>query len=311
MIGAPDVTVIIPTRNRRPLLHECLEQLRAQHGVQWEAIVVDDASTDDSWTWLSQLGDPRVTALRQDVAQRQAIARNRALGHARSRYVMFLDDDDLLRPNALAVLTDALDQTPAAVAAVGAREDWFTAQGYRRRDVHPRVPRTRDVTTALLAGWSAIPSQTLFRTEIVRAVGGYAPEIVPCDDRDLMHRVSRLGPVVLRPETVVAYRITPAQWRPANIRQLREWVARRAIRALPKSAWRPSLRVRRLVHWVDQAEDACTTGSPLAAVVPLVRALLVAPGVLLSPMIGLWVARRLAGRLARRIVPAPAVAENL
>lgn len=305
MTRAPDVTVIIPTKNRRELLNECLESLRRQVGVTWEAIVVDDCSTDDSWSWLAQLNDPQVTALRQETSQRQAVARNRALPLARGRHVLFLDDDDQLTPHALRLLSAALDGAPAAVAAVGAREDWFTAQGYRRRDVHPRTLRVRDVSTALLAGWSAIPSQTLFRTAIARTVGGYAPELVPCDDRDMMHKVSRMGPVVLCPEVVVIYRITPSQWRPGNVRQLRERVARRAIRALPRSSWRTALHVRRMVRLVDIAEDACTTGSPLRAVGPLVQALLAAPAVLLSPMIGLWVARRLAGRLARRVIPAP------
>ncbi len=307
MTGAPDVTVIIPTRNRRALLHECLDSLRGQEGVQWEAIVVDDASTDDSWRWLAQLADPRVSAIRQEVPQRQAVARNRALPMARGRHVLFLDDDDLLTPGALAVLSAALDANPQAVAAVGAREDWFTAQGYRRRQVHPWGRGPRDITTALLAGWSAIPSQTLLVTEVVRAVGGYAPELVPCDDRDLMHKVTRHGPVVLCPDVVVIYRITPTQWRPSNVRQLRERVARRAIRELPKSRWRRALRIRRLVRLVDDAEDRCTTGSPLRALMPLVQALLTAPTVLLSPMIGPWVARRLAGRLARRLIPAPSV----
>jgi glycosyltransferase involved in cell wall biosynthesis len=307
MTGAPDVTVIIPTRNRRALLQECLDSLRRQEGVPWEAIVVDDASTDDSWRWLAQLDDPRVSAIRQEVPQRQAVARNRALPMARGRHVLFLDDDDLLTPGALAVLSAALDANPQAVAAVGAREDWFTAQGYRRRQTHPRGRGPRDITMALLAGWSAIPSQTLLVTDVVRAVGGYAPELVPCDDRDLMHKVTRHGPVVLCPEVVVIYRITPTQWRPANVRQLRERVARRAIRELPKSQWRRALRIRRLVRLVDDAEDRCTTGSPLRALTPLVQALLTAPTVLLSPMIGPWVARRLAGRLARRLIPAPSV----
>jgi glycosyltransferase involved in cell wall biosynthesis len=303
--GTPDVTIIIPTHNRRALLHECLESLRRQEGISWEAIVVDDASTDDTWSWLQQLNDPRVTALHQEQSQRQAVARNRAVPLARGRYLLFLDDDDQMTPRALTLMSAALDAAPQAVAAVGAREDWFTAQGYRRRDVHPRVMRVRDVTDALLAGWSAIPSQTLFRADVVRAVDGYHADVVPCDDRDLMHRVTQHGPVVLCPETVVIYRIAPSQWRPPNVRRLRDTVARRAIRELPRSSWRRALRIRRMVRLVDVAEDQCTTGSPLRAIGPLVRALWLAPTVLLSPMIGPWVVRRLAGRLARRVIPAP------
>lgn len=305
MSAAPAVTIIIPTRNRRPLLAEALDRLNRQRDITWEAIVIDDDSTDDTWSWLTTLNDSRITPLRQSPCQRQAAARNRGLEQARGRFVLFLDDDDLPWPDALRVLAGALDRAPGAVAAIGARQDWFTAQGYRRRDVHPRVARRRDITRPLLGGWSAVPSQTLFRTRTAREVGGYDDTVLPCDDRDFLHRVARRGPVILRPETVVTYRITPSQWRPDNIRQIRERVARRAIRALPRREWRSALRIRRMVAVFDEAEDQCTRGSVVRGLALAARGITEAPRTFLSPMIGPWVLRRLAGRLARRIVPAP------
>ena len=301
----PDVTVVIPTRNRRVLLAEALASLHSQVGVHWEAVVVDDHSTDDTWLWLQDLQDPRIRALQQMTCQRQAAARNLGLRQARGRYCLFLDDDDLLWPAALRSLAGALERTPRAVAAIGARQDWFTAQGYRRRDVHPQRPRLVDLTRPLLAGWSAVPSQTLFRTGLVRELGGFDPALVLCEDRDLLQRVARRGPVLLRPETVMTYRIRPQQWRPADIRQIREQVARRAIRSLPRQQWRRALRIRRLVSYLDAAEEACTHGSVLRAMPLLGRGLLEAPSTLLSPMIGPWVLRRLAGRVARRVIPEP------
>ena len=302
-----DVSIIIPTHNRQPLLAEAIESIRRQRGVRWEVIVVDDASTDGTWAWLCTHGDPRITALRQDVSRRQAAARNRGLAHARGPFVLFLDDDDLLWPQALHTLSTALRSHPAAVAAIGAREDWFTWQNYRRREVHPRRTVLRDVTPDLFAGWSAIPSQTLFRTDLIRVVGGFREALVPCEDRDMLHRVAMRGPVVFCPDPVVTYRITPAQWRPTNIRALREEVARRAIRRLPKAQWRAALQRRRFVRFIDRAEDECTTGSLLRALPLVVRACVAAPAVLSSPTLVRWVARRLAGRIARRVVPARSV----
>jgi GT2 family glycosyltransferase len=282
----------------------------AQRGVHWEVIVVDDASHDDTWAWLTALDDARVTVLRQETAQRQGVARNRGLAVARGRFVCFLDDDDLLWPDALRALSALLQATPGAVAAIGAREDWFTWQGYRRRDVHPRRMRVRDISADLFTGWSAIPSQTLFRTASVRDAGGFAPELVPCEDRDLLHRVAAHGPVVFCPETVVTYRITPTQWRPVGIRTLRERVARRAIHRLPKAQWRAALQRRHFVRLIDLTEDECTSGSLLRALRLVLDALRTAPGVLASPMLALWIARRLAGRVARRIIPAPSVSSE-
>lgn len=305
MSEPPWVTVVIPTRNRRALLAETLASVIQQEETRWQAVVVDDASTDDTWAWLQNLEDPRISSLRQAGCQRQAAARNRGLEVARGRYCLFLDDDDILWPDALGYLARALERMPPAVAAIGARQDWFTHQGYRRRDVHPRRQRRVDLQRPLLAGWSAVPAQTLFRTAIVRDVGGYDSTMVPCDDRDLLHRIATRGTVLLLPQTVMTYRITPQQWRPTDIRAIRERVARRAIRSLPHAQWHRGLRIRRMVQLLDTAEDRCQAGKLTQVISLLVQALLTAPGTLLSPLIGPWVLRRLAGRIARRIWPAP------
>ena len=117
MTRAIEVSVIIPTHNRRALLAECLERVGAQRGVTWEALVVDDASSDDTWAWLATRDDTRITALRHDRSQRQAVARNRALAVARGRFVCFLDDDDLLWPDALRTLAEQLTANLAGATA--------------------------------------------------------------------------------------------------------------------------------------------------------------------------------------------------
>jgi hypothetical protein len=167
-----------------------------------------------------------------------------------------------------------------------------------------------DLTWPLLAGWSAVPSQVLFCTEPLRAIGGYDSSVVPCEDRDLLQRVAQRGPVLLRPETVMTYRITPQQWRPPNIRHIRERVARRSIRSLPRQQRRRALRVRLLVALVDAAEDQISHGSLIHAFRLLTQAALTSPATLLSPMIGPWLLRRLAGRLARRLLPPPTASRD-
>jgi GT2 family glycosyltransferase len=303
MTDPSEITVVIPTRNRRQLLAETLDSLKRQEGVLWEAVVVDDDSSDDTWSWLQELSDPRIRVRRQGSRQRQSAARNRALKEVRTRYCLFLDDDDLLWPQALRILSQGLTRTPHAVAAIGARQDWFTAQGYRRRDVHPLIPRVVDLTWPLLAGWSAVPGQVLFRTELLHALGGYDPSVVPCEDRDLLQRVAQYGPLLLRPETVMTYRITPQQWRPPDIRKIRERVARRMIHNLPKQQRRSALRVRYLVAFVDKAEDQICQGSLRQTIWLLTQAALASSATLLSPLTGPWLLRRLAGRLARRVLP--------
>lgn len=223
---------------------------------------------------------------------------------------MFLDDDDWLEPGALRVLTAGLAAHPEAVAAVGARRAWFTAENYRRRDAHPRIRRVRSVLEELLVDWSAVSGQNLYRTSLVRRLGGYDPTVIPCEDRDLWLRLAVLGPVVLRPEIVVTYRIHSQQSRPPQIRQIRERVARRAIRALPPRKRRHALLLRRATALLDRAEDELTAGRLFSGALTALRAVASTPAIFFSPLIGEWVLRRLAGRLVRRFRATPGAASR-
>ena len=92
--GRPDVSVVIATRDRRAMLAEAMESVVAQTRVHWELLVVDDASTDDTWAYLDSRREVSVRCFRQESHAERSAARNLGLAHARGRYVMFLDDDD-------------------------------------------------------------------------------------------------------------------------------------------------------------------------------------------------------------------------
>lgn len=286
-----DVSVVIATRNRRALLAETIGSVRMQAGVTFEILVVDDASDDDTWSYLS--AESGLRSFRQQVRGERSRARNVGLSHARGRYVMFLDDDDLLRPRALSILAGALDRNPDAIAAVGARWDWFVHEHWGLRDTHPRFERKRMMFEEFLFGWSAISGQCLYRTKVIRDVGGYDNNITFTEDRDLWLRIARRGPVVIRPETVMTYRVHRVQDRPPDIRQLRERVARRAIKALPRDKRRSGLLVRRCYTLMQQAEDEMRARHPIHAIRNAARAVALQPKLLLAPLIGTWVLQRL------------------
>lgn len=303
MNAGPAVSVVVTTRNRLPFLVECVNSVTGQQDVTWELIIVDDASTDETAGWLESLNVAGVHHRRMAQHGERSAARNFGLAVAKGKYVMFLDDDDFLHPGALRLLAQALDEYPEAVAAVGARRVWFTAENYRRRDAHPRRPLVRDVFDETLFGWSAISGQNLYRTDAVRRIGGYTSGSIPCEDRDLWLRLLRLGKVALRPEIVMTYQVHAAQQRPADIFRIRERVARAAIRALPKERRRWALRLRRSNALLDRAEAAITQGKLVTGLVSALRAFAAAPPIYFSPLIGEWVFRRLAGRVVRFFIP--------
>jgi len=300
----PRVSVVVTTRNRLAWLQQCIASVEQQQGVAWELLIVDDASSDQTWDWLSQLISPQVRIHRFAQNCERCRARNQGLALASGEYVMFLDDDDWLWPGALKRLADALDKHGDAVAAVGARQAVFAAENYARRDAHPRRLRKRNIEAELLFGWSAVSGQNLYRTSVIRSVGGYEDEkLIPFEDRLLWLRVAALGFVVLVPEIVMSYRYHGGQVRPVDIQSARNAVAIRAIRAMPRSQWRRSLQLRRSGHLVEQAEEQMSHGNPLKALWLCARAACNTPAIFASVLIGEWVARRLAGRLYRRMFP--------
>lgn len=202
------VTIVIATRNRCGMLAEAVRSVREQSLPARQLVVVDDASSDDTAAWCAgQLRSPHEMLLRHREPQERCRARNAGLTVASGDWIVFLDDDDRLRPRALESLARVLERAPEAVAAVGGRWNWH--DGVVGKDTANRVAnrrRARWIWPELLFGWSAVSGQNLYRTALVRDLGGYDFE-PPCEDRDLWLRVAGRGPVALCADLVLDYRI--------------------------------------------------------------------------------------------------------
>ncbi|WP_031496422.1 glycosyltransferase family 2 protein [Bryobacter aggregatus] len=235
MISSPRVSIITPTRNRRNLLIETLASVRDQTLTDWEYIVVDDNSSDGTAEYLETLSHPQIVTQRLEKHGERSAARNLGLSLARAPYVMFLDDDDLLRRDALAVLTQELDADATIVAAVGSRR---YLEKNRDSTLHFQISRPQTLLEAwkdLLFHWTPNSGQNLYRTDAVRAVGGYNPRHVSCEDRGMWLQIARLGPVRVLPQVVLEYRQHDGQSKPKNIDQIRERVIAEFIETLPPS----------------------------------------------------------------------------
>lgn len=116
----PRFTLLVAVYNARPFLRECLDSLVAQTLTDFEALCVDDASTDDSLDLLTEYAarDGRFRVIHLEENQGQAHARNIALQQARGELVAMLDADDWLAPDALQLAYEALAIHPEADCAV-------------------------------------------------------------------------------------------------------------------------------------------------------------------------------------------------
>ncbi|MBC8084818.1 MAG: glycosyltransferase family 2 protein [Hymenobacter sp.] len=100
---APFFTIVVPTYNRADFIGATLRSVLAQAFEEWEVLVVDDGSTDNTAEVVRQQPDSRIHYLPKANGERGA-ARNYGLAHAKGEYVIFLDSDDRLLPSHLATL---------------------------------------------------------------------------------------------------------------------------------------------------------------------------------------------------------------
>ena len=95
------VSIIMPSYNTAQYIGESIRSVLAQSYSNWELIIVDDCSTDDTDAVVAEFGDSRIRYLKNETNSGAAVSRNRALREARGRWIAFLDSDDLWHPQKL------------------------------------------------------------------------------------------------------------------------------------------------------------------------------------------------------------------
>jgi len=130
------VSVIIPTYNRSNLIKHAVESILQQSFTDFEVIVIDDGSTDNTRSVIAQIDDDRIKYFYKENGG-AASARNWGIDRAEGEYIAFLDSDDLWPNEYLAVMTSRLDSAPdygiAYSALTKVRTDGTVARGYRSK----------------------------------------------------------------------------------------------------------------------------------------------------------------------------------
>jgi glycosyltransferase involved in cell wall biosynthesis len=182
-LAAPEVSVVVPTLDRWPMLRRALGGALGQAGVELEAVVVDDGSTDGTSEHVAALGDARVRLVRHDRPQGVARARNAGLEAARGEWVAFLDDDDTWAP---AKLAEQLAAARAAQAGWAFSSAVVVDQEGRVSGLDP-APDPRGLIAGLLRH-NSIPggcSNVLARRELVVEAGAFDERLSMLADWDL------------------------------------------------------------------------------------------------------------------------------
>lgn len=214
--SCPAVTVILPVRDGMPYLPRAIESILAQTWSDFELLVVDDGSVDETRAYLATLDDPRVRVLATGGAG-LAAALNAALEAARAPYVARQDADDWSAQGRLASQLAWLGEHPSvdvlatAVQFVDARDatfdDAWTKQVREQWD--PAV--TPEQIAALMPLTCCLFHATVMaRTHVLRCAGGYDAMMVPAEDYDLWLRLLPETRFARLPDPLYAVRVHSA-----------------------------------------------------------------------------------------------------
>jgi len=202
---SPEISVVIPTHNRWPLLSTgALPSALAQHGVRHEVIVIDDGSGDETVARLGDLHETRLRVICHEHPLGVAVARNAGVAAARGEWVAFLDDDDLWSPLKLRKQLNALHATDASFVY----SDVVVLDELCRVTHAHAAPEPDDLPTQLLARY-VIPgglSNVVARTEVVRGLGGFDEMLSMTADWDFLLRLARAGVGTRCPGVLLATR---------------------------------------------------------------------------------------------------------
>jgi glycosyltransferase involved in cell wall biosynthesis len=200
----PLVTVVIPCYNQAPFLSEAIESVLSQSYPNFEVVVVDDGSTDNTSQVASRYAEAGVRLIRQENRGPSA-ARNRSLDEARGKYVVFLDSDDRLLPEALEVGVRELESHPECAFVFGRLRVVGTEGSYVGAPLPPYI-RTDYYGALLRDNYIGTPGVAMFRRSVFDSVGGFDTSLHAAEDYDLYLRVASEFPIHHHDRLVVSWR---------------------------------------------------------------------------------------------------------
>jgi glycosyltransferase involved in cell wall biosynthesis len=191
------------------MLAEAVGSVTAQRGVDFELIIVDDGSTDESAShlprWLeSQAAARGLVRILRSENRGPAAARNCGVAAARAPFIAFLDSDDLWQPGKLARQLHYMQQKPHCVASQ--TDEVWMRHGVRVNPGQRHRKRNGDFFFDSLRTCLISPSAVIMRTAIFHQLGGFDEDLEAAEDYDLWLRLLLAHPVELLPELLVIRR---------------------------------------------------------------------------------------------------------
>ena len=205
---APRVTVAMPVYNGAKTLPRAISSVLSQTSNDFELLVIDDGSSDESIAVIERFRDPRIRLLVHEQNRGLAATRNHLVEQSRGDYTAWLDQDDWAHPERIAVQVKALDAAPSAVIC-GTWTKLISEEppGKARQLLDLLASRSftdpRDLKATMPFRNAFSTSSLMLRTEIVRSNGlVFDQEYAPAEDYRMWTQISHFGDLIAIPRTL-------------------------------------------------------------------------------------------------------------
>lgn len=243
----PRVSVVTAAYNMSPYLHATIDSVLSQDYPDFEFIILDDGSTDDSAAIIKSYGD-RVRYHYQENAG-VADACNLVMSLARGEYIHLLDADDMLLPGALSRLVPVLDRHPTAAFAYGDAQIIDSTGEITGKRLAPRWMQDSELVPSekafreLLRGCHITNSAVMIRKSIVESMPGFRADAVPGEDWDFWLRITSGHDIAYTPHLVAAYRHHNSS---ITSKYTVDWVIDSHFRTLDRLFYEPDFRYKHM-----------------------------------------------------------------
>ncbi|HEX4132682.1 MAG TPA: glycosyltransferase [Pirellulales bacterium] len=202
------VSVLMPVYNAAAYVRKAIESILAQSMRDFEFLIFDDGSTDQSRAIVEQCasGDPRLKVF-SDGHRGYTPRLNRGIELARGEFIARMDADDISLPDRFERQLAFLNEHPDCVA-VGGQVMNIDAEGYEISVSNLPLEHDQIDGQHIGGGFGRMSHPTvMMRTAVVRAIGGYQPDLEPLEDYDLWLRLGEIGHLANLPNVLLKYRL--------------------------------------------------------------------------------------------------------
>lgn len=273
------VTVLMTAFNAGEYLSEAVDSLVRQTFLEWQLVLIDNGSTDNSFAPLKS-DDPRIRILKLSTNIGRTKALQLALSHVDTPFVAILDADDLSHPDRLSRQLSIFDTSPDVVL-VGSHVTLLLEGGTKSQTVNEYAGVISHDQLAERNPF--IHSSVMFRTSAVVAVGGYNDNYSYAQDYDLFQRLATIGQCQILQSQLVSLRVHPQSMTNGRGSTLLRLKDEAALFSLAQSRLQISRRGRRMnrrrqaLVYLEMGFYAILDGQTLSGLKALARSIRVDP----------------------------------